>query len=99
MPKYEITFHNKHPIPHLVGKTLELFPISWDDANKENFTRNGSCWERDPKGKFFGYVDPLTKGVTRQYSNEDTVSIKDISTDVSVGPAIDKPTLGVIFNN
>ena len=72
MPK-QITFSNTHPYEHLAGKTFEFFRISWDDDESDNFRKNGASWVSDPQGPFWGYIHPLTKGITR-IGNRDGVS-------------------------
>ena len=67
MPK-QIIFPDDHPDEHLAGKTFDLFPITWDDGETENFRRNGSAWREDPKGKFYGFINPLTGAVERVHT-------------------------------
>ena len=66
----EITFPDDHPAEHLAGQSFELFEISWDDEEIDNFRKNGSCWRKDPKGKFYGFVNPLTGAVERVHTVE-----------------------------
>jgi len=63
----KVTFPNDHSNEHLAGRSFMLFSISWDDNEIENFLKNGSSWKKDPKGKYYGFVNPVTKAIERVY--------------------------------
>ena len=49
----------------------DRFRISWDDREVDNLRKNGSCWKADSKGKFWGFINPVTKAVERDYSHKE----------------------------